>query len=123
VTAESNRRIEREVRKRRTKSPPLSISSHLPLLSTFAFSSSFIFLMTGSRLASPVVCVVVAGAPLLGIEVWSGSVFAGRVAVAPGEALVWAFDTCTSKSRTPDSSAAAMERPLLADCVEKALFR
>jgi hypothetical protein len=33
--------------------------------------------------------------------------FAGRVAVAPGEALVWALVACTSKRRTPDSMAAA----------------
>jgi hypothetical protein len=48
------------------------------------------FLMVGSWLASPVVRVVVAGGPVLGTEVYSGVVFAGRVAVAPGGWLVWA---------------------------------
>ena len=79
----------------------------LPLVSTFAFSSSFICLMVGSRLASPVVCVVVAGGLLLEIDVRSGGVFAGRVAVAPGAVLVWAFANGASKSRTPDSRLAA----------------
>ena len=87
--------------------PAAFYSSHLPLESTFDFSVSFICLMVGSRLASPVVCVVVAGGPLLGIEVWPDGVFAGRVAVASGAALVWAFAACMSKSRTPDSKVAA----------------
>jgi hypothetical protein len=54
-----------------------------------------------------VVCVAVAGGPLFGIEVWSAGVFAGRVAVVPGEVAVWALAACTSKRRTPDSSVAA----------------
>jgi hypothetical protein len=54
------------------------------LVSTFCFSSSFIFFTTGSRLASPVVWVVVAGGASFGREVWPGDVVAGRVAVALG---------------------------------------
>ena len=53
-------------------------------MSTFCFSSSFIFFTTGSRGASPVVCVVVAGAASFGSEVWPDGVVAGRVAVALG---------------------------------------
>jgi hypothetical protein len=74
------------------------------LLSTFCFSSSFIFLIIGSRLASPVVWVVVAGGLLFGIEVWSGGVVAGRVAVALGGVLVCELATWTLKSRTPDNN-------------------
>ena len=59
-------------------------SVYLPLVSTFAFSSSFIFFTVGSRLASPVVWVVVAGGALLGMELCSAGFLAGRVAVAGG---------------------------------------
>src|SRR6185312_9549479 len=65
--------------------PPYTFSTpprYLPLVSTFCFSSSFIFLTTGSRLASPVVLFVVAGEASLGMEVWPDGVVAGRVAVA-----------------------------------------
>jgi hypothetical protein len=85
---------------------------YLPLLSTFCFSSSFIFLIMGSRLASPVVWVVVAGGLLFGIEVWSGGVVAGRVAVALGGEFVWALPTCTLKTRTLDSNKAASVQSL-----------
>jgi len=44
-------------------------AGYLPLVSTFCFSSSFIFLTVGSGFASPVVCVVVAGGLALGVEV------------------------------------------------------
>ncbi|WP_256441595.1 hypothetical protein [Bradyrhizobium sp. sGM-13] len=40
-----------------------------------------------SRLASPVVCVVVAGGLSLGTEVCPGGVIAGRVAVVLGGSL------------------------------------
>src|SRR5882757_5851782 len=63
------------------------LGSYLPLVSTFCFSSSFIFLMVSSRLASPVVCVVDAAGALFGTEVCSGSILAGRVAVVLGGAL------------------------------------
>ena len=61
---------------------------YLPLVSTFCFSSSFIFFTTGSRLASPVVWVVVAGGLSFGMEVCPGGVVAGRVAVALGGDVV-----------------------------------
>jgi hypothetical protein len=63
--------------------------------------------MIGSWLASPVVCVAVAGGPLAGIEVWSAGDLADRVAVAAGGALVWAFAACTLKRRTPYSKVTA----------------
>jgi hypothetical protein len=63
-------------------------ASYLPLVSTFCFSSSFIFFTAGSRLASPVVWVVVAGGLSFGMEVCPGGVVAGRVAVAPGGDVV-----------------------------------
>jgi hypothetical protein len=63
-------------------------SGYLPVVSTFFFSSSFIFLTVGSRLFSPVVRVVVAGGLALGTDVSSGGVFAGRVAVALGGGFV-----------------------------------
>jgi hypothetical protein len=65
-------------------------ASYLPLVSTFCFSSSFIFFTTGSRLASPVVWVVVAGGLSFGMEVCPGGAVAGRVAVALGGDVVWA---------------------------------
>jgi hypothetical protein len=61
---------------------------YLPLVSTFDFSSSFIFLITGSRLTSPVVWVVVAGGLWLGSEVCPGGVVAGLVAVVLGGDVV-----------------------------------
>jgi hypothetical protein len=70
--------------------PDCQRSSYLPLVSTFCFSSSFIFFTTGSRLASPVVWVVVAGGLSFGMEVCPGGVVAGRVAVALGGDVVWA---------------------------------
>jgi hypothetical protein len=76
---------------------------YLPLLSTFAFSSSFIFFTIGSRLASPVVCVVVAGGALLGIELWFAGSLAGRVAVAGG-GFACALAACAFKRRAPDNS-------------------
>jgi hypothetical protein len=85
-------------------------SGYLPLVSTFCFSSSFIFLIVGSRLASPVVWVVVAGGALFGIEVWSGGVFSGRVAVVLGGEFVCALAACTLKRRTLDSSDTASVR-------------
>jgi hypothetical protein len=76
---------------------------YLPLVSTFAFSSSFIFFTVGSRLASPVVWVVVAGGGLLGMELCSAGLFAGRVAVAGG-GFVCALAACAFKRRAPDNS-------------------
>jgi len=67
-------------------------SGYLPLVSTFCFSSSFIFLTVVSWLVMPVVSVVVAGGLALGTEVCAGDVAAGRVAVAGG-GFVWAA-TC-----------------------------
>jgi len=63
----------------------LRCEGYLPSVSIFFFSSSFIFLTVGLWLLSPVVCVVVAGGLLLGTDACSGPVFAGRVAVVPGE--------------------------------------
>jgi hypothetical protein len=60
---------------------------YLPSVSILRFSSSFIFLMVGSRLTSPVVWVVVAGGLALGTEVCPVGVFAGRVAVVLGAEL------------------------------------
>jgi hypothetical protein len=78
---------------------------YLPLVSTFCFSSSFIFWIVGSWLAWPVVWVVLAGGLALGTEVWSGSDFAGRVAVALGGELVWAWAAAPGFKRTTlDSS-------------------
>jgi hypothetical protein len=48
------------------------------------FPSLFILLTVGLWLVSPVVCVVDAGGLALEVDVWSGSVFAGRAAVAGG---------------------------------------
>ncbi|MBR0893473.1 hypothetical protein JQ616_00820 [Bradyrhizobium tropiciagri] len=79
---------------------------YFPFSSTFRFSSSFIFLIVGSRLVSPVVWPVVAGGPLLGTEVWSGSTLAGRVAVVLGGEAVWA-KACAAKRKTPANKAAA----------------
>jgi hypothetical protein len=76
---------------------------YLPLVSTFAFSSSFIFFTVGSRLASPVVWVVVAGGALLGTALCSVGFFAGRVAVAGG-GFVCALAACAFKRRAPDNS-------------------
>jgi hypothetical protein len=77
---------------------------YLPLVSTFCFSSSFIFFTTGSRLASPVVWVVVAGGLWFGMEVCPGGVVAGRVAVALGGDVVWAVAVCAFHRSTLDSS-------------------
>jgi len=52
-------------------------SGYLPLVSTFCFSSSFIFLTVASWLVMPVVSVVVAGGLALGTEVCAGDVVAG----------------------------------------------
>src|ERR1700704_1560666 len=57
---------------------------YLPLVSTFCFSSSFIFLTVSSWLDWPVVWVVVAAGLAFGTEVCAGVVFAGRVAVVLG---------------------------------------
>ena len=57
---------------------------YFPLVSTFCFSPSFIFLTVASWLLMPVVSVVVAGGAALGTEVCAGAVVAGRVAVAGG---------------------------------------
>jgi hypothetical protein len=62
--------------------------AYLPLVSTLYFSSSFIFLMAGSRLASPVVWVVVAGGLSFGWDDCPGGVVAGRVAVVLGGDVV-----------------------------------
>src|SRR5690242_727589 len=86
----------------RCTSQPVT-ARYLPLVSTFCFSSSFIFLTTGSRLASPVVLFVVAGVASLGIDVWPEGVVAGRVAVAAGGEEVWAF-AGTLKRKALDSS-------------------
>ena len=61
--------------------------AYLPLVSTFCFSSSFIFLTVASWLVAPVVWFVAAGAASLGAEVCAGDVFAGRVAVVSGGGL------------------------------------
>src|SRR5215207_4279054 len=78
--------------------------SYLPLVSTLCFSSSFIFFTTGSRLASPVVWVVVAGGLSFGMEVCPDGVVAGRVAVVLGGDVVWAIAPCAFHRNTPDSS-------------------
>jgi hypothetical protein len=89
-------------------------SGYLPLVSTFRFSSSFIFLIIGSRLASPMVWVVVAGGAFFGIEVWSGGVLAGRVAVALGGEFICALAASTLKRKTLDSSDTASVQGLSA---------
>src|SRR5439155_7797040 len=76
---------------------------YLPFVSTFAFSSSFIFFTVGSRLASPVVWVGVAGGALLGTELCSVGFFAGRVARAGG-GFVCALAPCAFQRRAPDNS-------------------
>jgi hypothetical protein len=76
---------------------------YLPFVSTFAFSSSFIFFTIGSRLASPVVWVVVAGGALLGMELCSVGFLAGRVAVVGG-GFACALATCAFKRRAPANS-------------------
>jgi hypothetical protein len=90
-----------------TRSHEANKSDHLPLVSTLCFSSSFIFLMTGSRLASPVVWVVVAGGLAFGSEDCPGGVVAGRVAVALGGELVCETAVCACKRRALASSNAA----------------
>jgi hypothetical protein len=80
------------------------LAGYLPLVSTFCFSSSFIFFTTGSRLASPVVWVVVAGGLSFGIEVCPDGVVAGRVAVALGGEFVWAVAASAVHRSTLDSS-------------------
>jgi len=72
-------------------------------VSTFAFSSSFIFFTVGSRLASPVVWVVVAGGALLGMELCSAEFLPGRVAVAGG-GFACALAACAFKRRAPANS-------------------
>jgi len=62
-------------------------AGYLPSVSILRLSSSFIFLMVGSRLTSPVVWVLVAGGLALGMEVCPVGVFAGRVAVVLGAEL------------------------------------
>jgi hypothetical protein len=84
--------------------------SYLPSVSTLCFSSSFIFLIVGSRLTSPVVAVVVAGGLALGMEVCPVGVFAGRVAVVLGAELSWASAGWMLKSKAPGSSDAASAR-------------
>jgi hypothetical protein len=79
---------------------------YLPLVSTFCFSSSFIFLTVGSGLDSPVVWVVVAAGLALGTEDCAGEVFAGRVAVVSGGGLVWADRSPTPERRTLATNAA-----------------
>ncbi|WFU16826.1 hypothetical protein [Bradyrhizobium sp. CB3481] len=79
----------------------------MPFVSTLYFSSSFIFLTAGSRGASPVVCVVVAGGLALGSEDCPGGVVAGRVAVAAGGDVDWAAAAWANNKRALDSSDAA----------------
>jgi hypothetical protein len=83
-------------------------SGYLPFVSTFCFSSSFIFLIVGSWLLSPVVCVVVAGGLVFGTEVCAGGVVAGRVAVVAGGGLVWAGTSATFQTRTLATKAASV---------------
>src|SRR5665213_1206841 len=87
-------------------------AGYLPSVSTFFFSSSFIFLMVGSRLTSPVVWVVLAGGAALGTDVCPVGVVAGRLAVVPGAAPVWAAAGWRLKRKAPDSRDAASARCL-----------
>jgi hypothetical protein len=73
---------------RATVAKMLLVPGYLPFVSTLCFSSSFIFLMVGSRLASPVVWVVVLGGLAFGKEDCPVGVLAGRVAVAAGDDVV-----------------------------------
>ena len=70
---------------------------YFPPRSTLSFSFSFICLTVGSREASPVVWVVVAGGVLFGTELCSWGCLAGRVAVADGGELDCAFAASTQK--------------------------
>ena len=81
-------------------------AAYLPSVSTFRFASSFICLTVSSRGAVPVVCVVVAGGALLGTDVCSEGVLAGRVAVAAGLSL-WALAVCIPKRKALASTDAA----------------
>jgi hypothetical protein len=87
--------------------------SYLPSVSILCFSSSFIFLMVGSRLTSPVVWVVVAGGLALGMEVCPVVVFAGRVAVVLGAELLWAAAGWTLKRKALDSTDAASAKAVM----------
>jgi hypothetical protein len=81
--------------------------SYLPIRSTLPFSASFIFLMVGSRGASPVVWFVVAGGPSFGRDDCPGGVVAGRVAVAGGGDVDWAVAGCANNKKALDSRDAA----------------
>jgi hypothetical protein len=81
--------------------------SYLPIRSTLLFSASFIFLMVGSRGASPVVWFVVAGGAAFGIEDCAGGVVAGRVAVAGGGDVDCAVAAVANNKKALDSSDAA----------------
>jgi hypothetical protein len=83
------------------------VRSYLPIRSTLPFSASFIFLMVGSRGASPVVWFVVAGGPSLGRDDCPGGVVAGCVAVAGGGDVDWAVAACANNKRALDSRDAA----------------
>jgi hypothetical protein len=76
---------------------PVLLVVYLPSRLIFSFASSFIFWTVGSRLASPVVWVLVAGGLLLRTEVCCGNSFAGRVAVA-GDKLFCALAAWMFKS-------------------------
>ena len=77
---------------------------YFPPRSTLSFSFSFICLTVGSREASPVVWVVVAGGVLFGTELCSWGCLAGRVAVADGGELDCAFAASKLKRKTPANS-------------------
>jgi len=86
---------------------------YFPSVSTFRFSSSFIFLIAGSRLTSPVVCVAAGGGLLLGIDVWPVGTAAGRVAVVLGVELFCAMAGWAFKKMAPDSRVAASARGVI----------
>jgi hypothetical protein len=88
--------------------------SYLPSMSILCFSSSFIFLIAGSRLTSPVVWVVVAGELVLGMDVCPVGVFAGRVAVVLGAGPFWAPAGWMLKRKATDSRDAASARDVRA---------
>jgi hypothetical protein len=92
---------------RATVAKMLLVPGYLPFVSTLCFSSSFIFLMVGSRLASPVVWVVVLGGLAFGKEDCPGGVLAGRVAVAAGGDVACAVAACVCNKNALDRSKAA----------------
>jgi hypothetical protein len=83
---------------------------YFPSVSTLRFSSSFIFLIVGSRLTSPVVWVAVAGGLLLGMDVCPDGTVAGRVAVVLGAELFCAMAGSMFKKTALDSKIAASAR-------------